>query len=185
MKELDVDTELLVRIEAMLFVESRGITLATLAKHLQVDQEEVRHVLGQLQIIRNTATSGIHVLVHADRAELVTNPTCVAEAGALLKEEMADELTRPQLETLTVIAYRGPLTRLEIEQVRGVNCQIILRNLQMRGLIEEIDGDLVSLYQVTSDFLKTLGITAIVDLPDYEAFHTDERITALLAQERE
>jgi len=53
-----------------------------------------------------------------------------------LKEELTGEMTRPQLETLTIIAYRGPMTKMEIEQIRGVNCSLILRNLLMRGLVE-------------------------------------------------
>lgn len=170
------------KIETLLFVETRGISIKLLAKTLECSFEEVVQALESLREARNTSESGIHVLVHVDKAELVSNPANAEIANRLLKEEMSGELTKPQLETLTVIAYRGPLTRLEIEQVRGVNCQIILRNLQMRGLVEEMDGELVPLYQVTSEFLKTLGVTSLQELPDYEAFHTDERITALLAQ---
>jgi segregation and condensation protein B len=174
--------ELMVQIETLLFVETRGISIKLLAKTLGCSIDEATQALEALRQVRNTDKSGIHVLVHADRAELVSNPANAEIANRLLKEEMSGELTKPQLETLTVVAYRGPLTRLEIEQVRGVNCQIILRNLQMRGLVEELDGELVPLYQVTNEFLKTLGVTSLQDLPDYEVFHADERITALLAQ---
>lgn len=174
--------ELMAQIETLLFVETRGISIKLLAKTIGCSEEEVRRVLDELRRTRNIKESGIHVLVHADKVELVSNPAHAELANSLLKEEMSGELTKPQLETLTVIAYRGPLTRLEIEQVRGVNCQMILRNLQMRGLVEELDGELVPLYQVTGEFLKTLGVTSLNDLPDYEAFHGDERITALLAQ---
>lgn len=174
--------QLAAKIESLLFVETRSVSFKILASTLGTSVEEVADAVNVLASARNTSDSGIHVLVHADKVELVSNPEFADIVGALLKEEMSSELTKPQLETLTIIAYRGPLTRLEVEQVRGVNCQIILRNLQMRGLIEETEGELVPLYTVTAEFLKTLGVTSLKDLPEYEAFHNDERITTLLAQ---
>ncbi len=169
------------KIEAVLFVETKQVSFGVLAKQIGVNTEEVAQAIESLVGLRNVAGSGIHVLVHDQQVSLVTNPAHAQLVQGILKEELSGELTRPQLETLTIIAYRGPLTRLEVEQIRGVNCQIILRNLQMRNLIEEVEGDLVATYRVTSEFLKTLGLTSISALPEYEAFRNDERISTLIS----
>ena len=87
---------------------------------------------------------------------------------------MGGELTRPQLETLTVIAYKSPITKSEIEQIRGINCTMILRNLLMRGLIIEEEGTLESVYTVSLETLSLLGITKVEDLPDYQKLHDEE-----------
>ena len=77
------------------------------------------------------------------------------------------------METIAIIAYKGPLTRLDIEYVRGVNSSFIIRNLLMRGLVERVENpkDARSyLYKVSFDFLKHLGVTGIEDLPQYQEF---------------
>ena len=96
----------------------------------------------------------------------------------------AGELTRPSIETLTIIAYRGPITKPEIEQIRGVNCSLILRNLLMRGLVEESESveRLQPVYAISADFLRHLGLHAISDLPDYATLHGDEKISQLLRE---
>ena len=95
-----------------------------------------------------------------------------------------DELTRPSLETLTIIAYRGPITKPEIEQIRGINCSLILRNLALRGLIEEADdaARLQPVYTVSVKFLRHLGIHAASELPQYEDLHGNERIGKMLEE---
>jgi segregation and condensation protein B len=100
-----------------------------------------------------------------------------------VKEDVSGELTRPSLETLTIIAYRGPVTKPEIEQIRGVNCSLILRNLLMRGLVEEREeaSRLQPMYTVSSDFLRHLGLSSLSELPSYGEFHGNERIDKMLA----
>ena len=99
-----------------------------------------------------------------------------------LKSEVTGELTRPSLETLTIIAYRGPISKTELELLRGVNCSLILRNLLMRGLIEGQDDKQlgVTRYTVTLDFLKHLGMSQISELPDYERLNKNNNLDKLL-----
>lgn len=175
-------SEMKAQIESILFAAASELPLKKLAKLLDISVEDVEREVAELVEIRNISESGIHVLVHDGRVELVTNPGHLELVEGFVKQELPSELTAPQLETLTIIAYRGPLTRLEIEQIRGVNCQMILRNLQVRGLVEEKDGELVTLYQVTPLFLKTLGVHSVEELPEYEAFKHDEQIQLLLDQ---
>lgn len=113
---------------------------------------------------------------------MTTAPEHAELVASFVEEDLHGELTRPQLETLTVIAYRGPITKSELEQVRGVHCGLILRNLMMRGLIqtEEDPTKLQMVYTVTMDFLRTLGVASLAELPEYETLHTAEAMNRLL-----
>ncbi|MBT7553409.1 SMC-Scp complex subunit ScpB, partial [bacterium] len=92
------------------------------------------------------------------------------------------ELSKPSLETLTIVAYRQPIAKEELEQIRGVNCSVILRNLLIRGLVEarESKGDLVPMYSVTIDFLRHLGIDSVEQLPDFAKLNSNENLQALI-----
>lgn len=87
----------------------------------------------------------------------------------MTKDEMAGELTKAQLETLTVVAYRSPVTRPELEQIRGVNCAVILRNLLVRGLIEEKEHAThpIPVYTLSLEAMRHLGMTSTTELPQY------------------
>ena len=97
-------------------------------------------------------------------------------------DELSGDLSKPSLETLTIIAYRQPVSKEELEQIRGVNCSMIIRNLLIRGLIEEsTDKESLSInYSVTMDFLKYMGINSVDELSDYEKLNSDENLIKLL-----
>lgn len=128
---------LISQLEAILFVASKPLSLKALVNATSTQKEDVEQAVQVLCEKFNTETSGIHILESDGMFQMVTNPNAVQVVDAFIEKEIKSELTRAQLETLTVIAYRGPLTRPEIEQIRGVNCALILRNLLMRGLIDE------------------------------------------------
>jgi len=180
-----MSTDMIVRdIEAVLFAAGKPVSVKQLVKLLNVPQEIVREALDDLRARWNTDASGLHLLEHEGSVQLVSNPACAALVQSLVKEEVSGELTRPSLETLTIVAYRGPVTKPEIEQIRGVNCSLILRNLLMRGLIEEREdpGRLQSTYTVSIDFLRHLGLSSLSELPGYEDFHGNERIDKMLSE---
>lgn len=132
----------------------------------------------------NTETSGIHLLEHENKLQFVTHPDEGQSVTRFFKQDVMGELTRPSLETLTIIAYRGPITKPEIEQIRGVNCSMILRNLLVRGLIaEKVDKQrLQSVYSVSMDFIRHLGIESVEDLPDFTKLRTAEIVDQVLDQ---
>jgi len=169
-------------LEAILFAAAKPVALSTLQKTLDVSREVLGEAIADIRARFNTDGSGIHVLEHEDKVQFVTNPSQSQAVASLLKQEIAGELTRPQLETLTIIAYRGPITKPEIEQIRGINCSLILRNLVMRGLVEERDDvqKLQPVFTVSADFLRHLGLHAVTELPDYDALHAHEKVTELL-----
>ena len=114
--------------------------------------------------------------------QMMSNPDNREAAENFLKAEVSGELTRPQLETLTVISYCGPITRPELDQIRGVNCSLIVRNLMMRGLVKEVEDatNLLPKYEVTMDYLRHLGLNNLNELPDYDKLHNHDHITNVL-----
>ena len=171
-------------IESLLFVAGKPVPFAALAKRLGISVQQVQTQVEALAQEKNTDTSGVHVLVYDDKAQMVTHPKEADIVQAFLKEEVSGELTQPSLETLTIIAYRGPVTKPEIEQIRGVNCSLILRNLLMRGLIEEREDKarLQPVYTISFDFLRHLGLDRVEDLPQYVVLHTDEIVSHVMQE---
>lgn len=174
--------ELKGKIESVLFVATKPMSVRNVAKVLQAADGDVRAAIDALAAERNASPSGIHVLVNGDDVQLVTNPAYADVVNAMTAVELDQELTRPSLETLTIIAYRGPVTKPEIEAIRGVNCSLILRNLLMRGLIEERD-DVVKMqasYRLSADALRFFGVHRVEELPDYATLHANAKIDQLL-----
>lgn len=171
------------QIETILFVASKPLSLKKIAKVLQVEDEVAIQALKDLTVKYNQVESGMVILQNNDEWQMVSNPDNKIVAENFLKAEVSGELTRPQLETLTVISYCGPITRPELDQIRGVNCSLILRNLMMRGLVKENDDQtaLLPKYEVTADYLRHLGLNNLSDLPDYENLHAHQHITTVLS----
>ena len=179
---LEPMNELSAKIEGLLFVATKPMLAKQLAKILGVSIEEIDASIVQLMAIRNTDASGIHVIAGDEGVQLVSNPLFADVVSALAKEDTDFELTRPSLETLTIVAYRGPMTKPEIEAIRGVNCTLILRNLLVRGLIteEEDSMKLQAVYALSNDALRYLGLHDVKELSDYEALHGNNKIDKLL-----
>lgn len=171
------------KLEAILFATAKPVAVSQLKKQLETSDEVMNEAIADIRLRFNTSDSGIHLFEHDGKIQFVTNPEMGQDVAGFLKKEASGPLTRPALETLAVIAYRGPVTKPEIEHVRGVNCSLILRNLLIRGFIEEQEDAerLQPVYRVTFDFLKELGVSHIEALPEFEAFHQHEKINELMA----
>lgn len=171
-------------LEAILFAAAKPLEIKTLSKALNTNQETLREAIEELKKLRNTENSGIHLLEQEGKLQLVTNPAAAEVVKIFAKEDMGGELTKPSLETLTVIAYRGPITKPELEQIRGINCTLILRNLLMRGLVEERDDPvkLQSVYSVSLEFLRHLGVHGVSELPEFKDYHNDSRINQMIQE---
>lgn len=173
---------LLSKIESILFVASKPLHLSTIAKAVGKNEMEVEEAIETLKMKFNRDDSGIHLLHEAREVQLATNATNSDVIEGFVKDEMSSELTKAQLETLTVIAYRGPITRPELEQIRGVNCALILRNLAIRGLVLEMDDKdkLTPTYSLSFDALRHLGVISANNLPGYEELHAHQHIENVL-----
>ncbi len=175
--------ELIGKIETALFVSGKPLTYKQLARVVEAAPPEVEQAVAALAAERNATAASMHVLLHEDVVQLVTNPAYAAVVEELTNVELDPELTRPSLETLTIVAYRGPVTKPEIEAIRGVNCSLIVRNLLLRGLIDERDDSvkMQTVYTLTADALRFLGVHRVEELPDYGNLHANAKIAQLLA----
>ncbi len=173
------------KIESLLFVAGKPLKVGRIAKLLKKDKKEVAAAIEELMKEFNEKNSGIKILKSGKEYQMATAP----ENGKLIKDYVKDEttgeLTKPSLETLTIIAYRQPVTKAELEQIRGVNCSLILRNLLIRGLVEAEENKKTKniYYKTTFDFLRFLGINDVSELPDYEKLNSDDNLAKLLQPE--
>lgn len=156
-------------LESLLFVAAGAVEPAQLAKACGVALPAVEQGLGDLAEHYRTAGRGLRLQERAGRYQLVTAPETGAVVEAFLQVDAATRLSGPALETLAIVAYRQPVTRAQIEAVRGVDCAGVLRSLMQRGLIEETarleaPGRPV-LYGVTDLFLNHFGLTTLRELP--------------------
>ena len=170
------------KVSSLLFVATRPLSTKKIGEIVGAKEAEVEAALGRLAEQMNADHSGIHLLRHGQSVQLVTNPVHSGMITEFLKEEQAGELTRPALETLTIIAYRGPISKVQLDTIRGVNCALILRNLMIKGLVEAkaAKDKLQTSYQVSMDFVRHLGLNHITELPEYERLHSEAIMDQLL-----
>ncbi len=174
-------------LESVLLVTNKPLSLKELAGIVEAEENIVKDAIVALQAKFNQEDSGIHLALNNNKAQLISNPKFGKWLQNYLKDELSGELTNASLETLSIIAYRQPISKEELEQIRGVNCSLIIRNLLIRGLIEsqEEKGDLSPKYSVTMDFIKHLGIVAVSDLPNYESLNSDANLAKLLDKQED
>ena len=156
-------------LESLLFVADGAVEPAQLARACGVALATVEQGLADLAEQQRTAGRGIRLQERAGRYQLVTAPETGVVVEAFLQVDVTARLSGPALETLAVIAYRQPVTRAQVEAVRGVDCSGVLRSLMQRGLIEET-GRLEApgrpvLYGITELFLNHFGLTTLRELP--------------------
>jgi len=157
-------------IESLLFASGEPVKIAKLAKICAVNEEEVE---GAVSLLGEDYAKGRGLALAriADAVQLVTNSANANYVSELMKSDIAENLSQASLEVLSIVAYRGPITRAEIEEIRGVNCTFTLRALAIRGLIDKIENikdNRRYLYSVSFDFLKKMGLESVEKLPDWE-----------------
>lgn len=169
------------KLESLLFASTRPLTVKKLADLVKEKPAAVEAALAEL-VVEYAKRPGVRLVRSGNEYQMTTAPEQSKLVADFLKEELTGELTRPQLETLTIICYRAPVSKAEIEMIRGINCSLILRNLAMRGLVEaEEDAKLLTTrYRPTVDLLKYLGIASVGELPDYDRLHNAAPINDLL-----
>lgn len=159
--------ELSRKIEALLFFKGEPVTAGFLAKTLGVSEDDARSGLTDLE--QSLSGRGIVLMQNGEEYMLSSSPEMGGTIEGLLKEELSKELGKAGLETLATVLYRGPIARSEINYLRGVNSNYILRALLVRGLIEKVDqGGRSTAYQPTFELLSYMGVSKVSDLPGYE-----------------
>ena len=159
---------LISKIESVLFVAGKPLSAKDLAKIFEADLAEVQSALEELA--KQHEESGIVLLESNKTWQFATNSKNSTEVKNYLNAELREKLTDATIETLAIIAYRQPISRSEIEAIRGVNCQYSVRHLLIRGLIQKVPNPADSrqiLYETTLEFLQHMGISSVKELPDF------------------
>ena len=173
-------------IESILFVSGEPMKISKISKIIEISKEDVENALMLLNGDYSSQKRGITILRKEDEVQMATSPDNAEYADKVVKSDLQEALSNAALEVLSIIAYRGPISRTEIEAIRGVNCTYTLRNLLMRGLIERIDNpkDLRGyVYKISFEFLKKLGIDNVDKLPDFDNLSQDSRVDSVINQE--
>ncbi len=175
------------KIESLLFVSAKPMSIKQLAGLLKKKSEEIKKAGDELVEEYKNNKKGIQIIKNGSKLQMVSSPENARLVQEFIKDETTGELSRPSLETLTIIAYRGPISKIDLDRIRGVNCSLILRNLLIRGLIEAKQDKKKNetYYNVSFDFIRFLGINDVHELPDYERLHKDDTIDRMLNQENE
>jgi segregation and condensation protein B len=155
------------QIESILFVASGAVTVAQVAAALETSTADVEKGLSEL--IEQYQDRGLRLQRHQQYIQITTAPESAPVVERFLGMEATARLSRAGLETLSIVAYEQPVTRPEIDAVRGVNSDGALKSLLGKGLIQEAGraerpGRPI-LYVTTSDFLAHFGLNSLTDLP--------------------
>jgi len=173
------------QIESLLFVTIKPISLKQISELVGKPIKEVEQATDELMATYKAEGRGMQIIKNENKYQLVSSSENAELVRELVKDETTGELSRPSIEALTIIAYRGPISKIDLDRIRGINCSLIVRNLLLRGLIEAKQDKTKNdtYYTVTFDFIKFLGINNVRELPDYEKLHKDDTIDRVLAEE--
>ncbi|MDR5658163.1 SMC-Scp complex subunit ScpB [Serpentinicella sp. ANB-PHB4] len=169
-------------LEAVMFAWSEPISINDLSKIVEAKQDIVKNAIEEMKEEYSLSTRGIQIVEMNGYYQLATKPDFHKYLQKLIEPKNNKGLTQAALETLSIIAYKQPITRTGIEEIRGVKCDKAINTLLEKDLISEA-GRLEKtgrpiLYGTTLNFLKTFGLKSVDDLPDIKDLHkTNNDIT--------
>lgn len=157
-------------IEGVLFVSGEGVQIDEFKSRFDMNDREFNKCLDILKEKYNQ-DSGINVITYKNKVQLCSNPEIVENISEILNPIRERSLTKAAMETVAIVAYKQPVTRIDIENIRGVNCDYAIQLLQANNLIEVVGRkDTVGkpvLFGTTENFLKRFELTSLEDLPNY------------------
>ena len=159
------------KLEAALFVSGAAVTKKHLMKLIACDSGQLEHYLQELSQKRKE--SGVVLVDDGTRVLLATNPSLEVFMKNMQGGDRTEPLSKAAQETLAIIAYAGPIAKIDLDFLRGVNTQYILRRLAVRGLISEKVQQGKRIAEVSADFLLHLGIQKTEELPNYETIRQE------------
>jgi segregation and condensation protein B len=163
----ETELSLSVKLEALLFVAAEPVTTTQLSAALDIAPSVVERGLNELDTL--LSSRGLRLQRHAGRVQLTTAPQLAELIERFLGLEATTHLSRAALETLAIIAYQQPVTRPQIDSIRGVNSDSMMKSLLNKGLILEsgrADGPgRPILYSTTPEFLQHFGLNSILEMP--------------------
>jgi segregation and condensation protein B len=165
-------------LEALLFVSGEPVTLAGLKACADLPEAEIRQLLDELAAEYRERDGGIHIVEIANGYQMVTNPAYAQWMKKFRSTGISNKLSLPALETLAIIAYNQPIIKAEVEQIRGVNSDGVIKTLLDRRLIKimgrkEVPGKPL-LYGTTREFLQYFGLKDLTELPTIKELTREE-----------
>ncbi|MFZ1654709.1 MAG: SMC-Scp complex subunit ScpB [Candidatus Moraniibacteriota bacterium] len=180
-----MEVSLVSKLEALLFISGEPVAEARLAQLLGTKKDALKAACATLKArYAADSHSGLMLLEHTGQIELATKPELAGLVETFTKSTLQETLSKAALEVLSIVAYRNPIARSEIEVIRGVNCSYTLRALLIRGLIERQgnpDDARGYIYRPAFKFLEHLGVSRVEDLPDYATLSIDERMQVVVS----
>ena len=157
-------------IESLLFLSGNAIEIKDITEKLQISKEETKQAINSLKE-KYKAPCGIHMLCFNNKIQFSSNPAYAAMVEGVLNPIKERELSKAMMEVASIVAYKQPVTRLEVEEIRGVNSDYALMVLSKHNIIEVVGRkDTIGkpiLYGTTDEFLKRFGLSSLNELPDY------------------
>lgn len=169
MEEKRTEAAIRAAVEAILFAAGGSVETARIASALELDSGEMRDILRRMELRYEEEDRGIRLLELEDAWQLCTKREHYGELIRIVKQPRKYTLTEVLLETLSIVAYKQPVTKLEIEKIRGVKSDHAVNKLVEYGLIEEV-GRLDApgrpiLFGTTEEFLRSFGVSSVEELP--------------------
>ncbi len=161
------DDDLEKKIEAILFFKGEEVSIPVLKKITQKKREEILNAIEEIKK-RLKTNSSLTIVENGQHFLMTTKKEYSDTISKLKKEEEFGELSPSSLETLSIILYKGPISKNELDQIRGINSSYILRNLAIRGLIQKINQQNQIFYQESVQLLQYLGLTNKKELPSFD-----------------
>lgn len=179
-------------VEAILFISEKPVTLDQIKEALEtVGPVQIKNTIQELQQEYETERRGMTILEIAEGYQMLSSPHYASLIRNFFKTRVKEKLSRPALETLAILAYKQPVSRTDIEMIRGVNSDGVMAHLLNKGLIKIVGRKDIPgrpyLYGTTKLFLEYFGLKSLEDLPKLEEFpallKATESVSAALAQE--
>jgi segregation and condensation protein B len=170
-------------IESILFITGEPVKISKIAKVTGAPKPEIENAIMALQ---NDYASGRGMIImkKEDEIQLATSPENASFVSDLVKGDVQESLSRAALEVISIVGYRGPISRIDIDAIRGVNSAFTLRSLMIRGLVERVENPKDNrgyLYKISFDFLKYLGMDGVEKLPDWDTLSKDTRVESIIS----
>lgn len=155
-------------IEAILFMRGEPVKVEELSKVLSLSSEETEIAVRELE--DRLSQGGIRLMRTNDAVTLTTAPEAADLISSLVKEDITSEIGKAGMEVLTIILYASPVSRRQIDYIRGVNSSSTLKKLSMKGMVERkrSGSGLAFVYLPTADMMSFLGITKVEDMLNYQ-----------------
>ncbi len=171
-------TPLAQKIQALLFTAGEAVSLSDLASLTKTSDKDLQNAC--MELSQALEGSGLTLVSTDTSVQLATSPS-IGEFLAEFDTQETPELSRSAMETLSIIAYRGPIVRFDVDIIRGVDSRRMIRQLLRRGMVRQIRvSGKTPLYDITEEFLSHIGVAKREDMPNFEKLSSSEEISRIL-----